>query len=74
MADLIKKSINVSTGGLLGKTAKPVKRKPRVVPDIDDEAVKMARKRTIVRQQGRSGRASTILSGGTSSSGSGYGG
>jgi hypothetical protein len=38
---------------------------PRVMPLADDEAVKRARKASIVRQQQRGGRASTILTGGS---------
>lgn len=64
MADLIRKSIEISTGGLLGKKKVTPKKKPRVMPDIEDEAIRMARKRSIARQQARGGRVSTILSGG----------
>lgn len=73
MSELIRKSINISTFGLLGKKDKSVRNKPRVMPSADDEEIKMAKRRSIARQQRRGGRVSTILSGG-SSSGSGYGG
>lgn len=68
-------------GGLLGKPFGSGKKKkeapaaaepaPRVMPLADDEAVKRARKNSIIQQIGRSGRASTIL---TSPSGTTLGG
>lgn len=55
-------------GGILGKalfgggkkTAAP--ETPNVMPTPDDEAVKRARRRSIVEQMNRDGRQSTILS------------
>lgn len=35
---------------------------PNVMPIADDEAVRRARKQSIIRQMGRSGRSSTMLS------------
>lgn len=37
---------------------------PTVMPDADDEAIQKARRRQIAEIQARSGRASTILTGG----------
>lgn len=39
----------------------PVFEPPPVMPTVDDEAVKRARKKSIAAQVGRRGRASTIL-------------
>jgi hypothetical protein len=64
MADLIRKSVNISTFGLLGKKKPKAKKKAeRVMPTADDEEIRMARKRAIAKQKGRSGRLSTMLSG-----------
>ncbi len=60
-------------GGIFGKKKKD---KPagttaaateRVMPLPDDEAIKRARMATIARSRGRSGRSSTILTGGAGS-------
>ncbi len=70
---LIRKSINVSSGGLLAKPKKKAKKTPvRVMPIADDEAIRLAKRKDAARRRARSGRAATILSGG--SSGSGFGG
>ncbi len=42
--------------------ATPVVEPPTVMPLPDDEAAKKAKKRSLVAQQKRSGRSSTILS------------
>lgn len=66
----------VAIGGLLGsqlfgKKKKKVAAAPepteRVMPLPDDEAVKRARMASILQQRGRSGRSSTILTGGSGS-------
>lgn len=41
----------------------PVADAPTVMPLPDDAAIKAAKKRSIIRQMGRSGRDSTILTG-----------
>ena len=69
MSELIRKSVNISTFGLLGKKKKTAKPKARVMPTPDDAAILMAKKRSIAKQKKRGGRMSTILSGG-----GGYGG
>ncbi len=71
MGNLIKKSIKMSTGGMVDLLKKPKKIEPRVMPDPDDEAIRLARKRAIAEQRLRSGRASTILS---DTSSGGFGG
>ncbi len=56
-------------GGLLGKPFGSGKKKkaetpapgPIVMPLADDEAVKRARRKSIIAQRGRSGRSSTML-------------
>lgn len=75
---MAKKILNVATfglaGALLGKKKKPAEAAApteRVMPLPDDEEVKRARKLSMLRQRGRSGRSSTILTG---SSGSTLGG
>ena len=76
MATLLRKAVNVSTFGLLGKDrkkAKPASTQKRVMPIADDEAIRLAERKRIARKRARSGRAATILSGG-GSSGSGFGG
>ena len=66
----MKKILNVATFGLAGKIlggggkkkeAAPAPTPERVMPLADDEAIQRARKDSIIRQMGRSGRASTIL-------------
>lgn len=59
-------------GALLGgkkKAAAPAATTPeRVMPLADSEQVARARKDSILRQQGRTGRSSTILTGGSPAS------
>lgn len=74
MSELIKLSTGPGLAQALFGKKKTKKPTPRVMPDIEDEAIQMARKRSIARQRRRTGRASTILSDGTRSSGSGFGG
>lgn len=75
MSGLIRKSVSASTGGRMGKKFRPKKPKSIAMPEADDEAIRMARKRSVARQKRRTGRISTILSGGSNTStGSGYGG
>ena len=72
---MAKKLLNVATFGLAGALLKPFgdgKKKEaapapaeRVMPLPDDEAVQRARKASMLRQRGRSGRSSTILTGGS---------
>lgn len=68
-----KRILSIATGGLLaGSIAGGSKKKEtapapaptteRVMPLPDDEAVRRARKASILKQRGRSGRSSTILS------------
>ncbi len=75
---MAKKLLNVATFGLAGALLKPFggKKKDkavaaapeeRVMPLPDDEAIKRARMATIARSRGRSGRSSTILTGGAGS-------
>lgn len=57
---------------LLGKKKKPAaaaapEATERVMPLPDDEAIKRSRQSSILRQRGRSGRSSTILTGGAGS-------
>jgi hypothetical protein len=54
-------------GGLFGGSKPapvqvPVIPEPTVMPLPDDEASKKAKRRSLLKQQGRRGRASTILS------------
>lgn len=49
---------------VLVKPKTPELTAPAVMPDTDDEQVKAARRRQIAEIQSRSGRASTILTGG----------
>lgn len=69
MSELIRKSVNVSTGGVLGKKKVKSKSKTLVMPTPDDAAIALAKKKSVARQRGRTGRVSTILS-----QGAGYGG
>lgn len=69
MSELIRKSVNVSTGGVLGKKKVKPKSKTLVMPTPDDPAIALAKKRSIAKQRSRTGRVSTILS-----QGAGYGG
>jgi hypothetical protein len=69
----MKKILNIATFGLAGALLKPFgkdkkKEEPaatptpeRVMPLADDEAIRRAKSASIIRQTGRSGRASTIL-------------
>lgn len=70
------KLANVATFGLAGSAVKeifgkkkkaapatPAAEEPAVMPLADDEKVRAARKRSMIRQRARSGRDSTILSG-----------
>lgn len=62
---MAKKILNIATLGLLGgskKKAEPAPVGPKVMPLADDEAIKRARKASIIQQMGRGGRSSTILS------------
>lgn len=74
---MAKKILNAATfgigGGLIksvfgGKKKAPAavapEQKPAVMPLADDEAVRRAKLRSVIRQRGRSGRASTDLTGG----------
>lgn len=76
MAGKLFKTIGkVAVGGLIGSAllgGKKKKDKPvaaptpeRVMPLPDDEAVKKARQASLLRQRGRGGRSSTILTGGS---------
>lgn len=68
-----KQILNVATFGLSGlllgsgkkKAAAPapVAEAPKVMPLPDDEAVRRAKKQSILRQMGRGGRQSTMLTG-----------
>lgn len=69
---MAKKILNVATFGLLGaltkpfgtdkpKVAEPVAG-PKVMPLADDEAIKRAKKASILKQMARGGRTSTMLS------------
>ena len=73
-----KKLLNIGTFGLAGALLKPFGSKKkktaaapdpteRVMPLPDDDAVKRARAASILQQRGRSGRSSTILTGGSGS-------
>ena len=65
-------------GGLIGSQLFGGKKKPavaaattpaeRVMPIADDEAVKRAQRLSILQGRGRTGRSSTILTGGTTGS------
>ncbi len=69
---MAKKILNSVFGlaGILGKpfgedkpkAAEPVAG-PKVMPIADDEAVKRAKRRSIIQQMGRGGRSSTMLTG-----------
>lgn len=53
-------------GGLLGKkktstAAAPAAATPAVMPTPDDDAIRLARRRSIAQQLSRSGRQSTML-------------
>ncbi|MBN2130368.1 MAG: hypothetical protein JW741_12770 [Sedimentisphaerales bacterium] len=66
---MAKKILNTLTFGLSGaiigdgkkKKATPAPAAPRVMPIADDEAVLRARRASILRQRGRRGRSSTML-------------
>lgn len=75
---MAKKILNIATFGLAGailgggkkKKAEPVpEREPQVMPMADDEAVRRARRRSILEQRSRSGRSSTMLTGDSESLG-----
>ena len=55
----------INGGGKKKKTAAAPEPTERVMPLPDDEAVKRARMASILQQRGRSGRSSTILTGGS---------
>jgi hypothetical protein len=68
----MRKVLNLATFGLLGgsllnskKTPAPAPTPatPAVMPTPDDEAIRAARRRSIVQQLSRGGRSSTILTG-----------
>lgn len=67
---MAKKILKVASLGLIGgsllggkkKKAAPVEDGPKVMPLADDEAVKRAKKQSLLQQMGRGGRSSTILS------------
>ncbi len=73
----MKKILNVATFGLAGallggkkkKKDEPAPVAPTVMPEPDDERIRLARKRSIASQLGRRGRDSTILTGGGSTLG-----
>lgn len=87
MAAAIFPALKIAGGLLLGKVASKAvgsviggKKKapapapeagPKVMPLADDEAIRRARKNALVRQLGRSGRSSTILSGDSETLGGG---
>lgn len=58
-------------GGLFSPPKAPVPAPPPVIPDIDDEAVKRARRRSLAASRARSGVVSTVRrqAGGTLGSG-----
>jgi len=68
---MAKKILNIATFGLAGALLKPFgkdKKKtpapapsPIVMPLPDDEAVRRAKRASIIKQRGRSGRSSTML-------------
>lgn len=68
-----RKILNVATFGLAGALFGGGKKKepapepqvaaPTVMPEPDDERIRQARRRSIIRQRGRRGRESTILTG-----------
>ena len=68
---MAKKLLNIGTFGLAGKLlaggkkkAAPVMETPEPVqPLVDDARAKVARKRSVIQQLNRGGRASTLLSG-----------
>lgn len=71
---MAKKILNVATFGLAGalfgkkkkKTPAPApEQKPAVMPLADDEAVRRAKRKSIILQRSRRGRDSTILTGDT---------
>lgn len=62
---MAKKILNIATLGLIGGSKKkeaPAPEGPKVMPLADDEAVKRAKKASIIKQMNRGGRSSTILS------------
>ena len=52
-------------GGKQGSMPAPTVEKPAVMPTPDDDAVKKAKRRSLVEQMQRKGRESTILTEGT---------
>lgn len=67
---MAKKILNIATFGLAGallgggKKKKPAEAPapgPVVMPLADDDAVRRAKKASIIKQRGRSGRSSTML-------------
>ena len=75
---MARKILNIATGGLIGRgpfgrgLIWGGKKKPKetpapvadpVMPTPDDDAIRQARRRSIIQQMGRRGRASTILTG-----------
>lgn len=73
---MAKKLLNIATFGVAGALMGGGKKKAaapatapaeRVMPIADSEQVARARKDSILRQQGRAGRSSTILTGASSS-------
>ena len=63
---------NAVVGSLFGKKKKPATTAAapaeRVMPIADDEAVKRAQRLSILQSRGRTGRSSTILTGGSTGS------
>lgn len=73
---MAKKILNLATGGIAGSLVKSVfgkkkaptqalEEKPAVMPLADDEAVRRAKRKSIIQQRARRGRESTILTGDT---------
>lgn len=71
---MAKKILNLATFGLAGqliggkKKAAPAptpEQRPAVMPLADDEAVRRAKRKSIIQQRARRGRESTILTGDT---------
>lgn len=81
MAAAILPSVLGGVGGLVGSLLKKKSHAapaptpgPIVMPIADDEAVRLAKKRSIAQQVGRGGRSSTILSADSDRTGTTLGG
>jgi hypothetical protein len=74
---ILKGAANLATFGLAGSVIKSMfgkkkpaatpapEQKPTVMPLADDEAVRQAKRKSIIQQRSRRGRESTILTGDT---------